>query len=152
LLYVFQGITDDGQFYVSFTAPITSPILEDEIVGTVEPDFGDTLEAYRADLTVQLNAQAAADFTPDLSLLDALITSLKIASPATDAVQISWEDARNLILEGQVTMAAQSHSLDVQLQLADGSTVTTQEPAIDEIFKVIQECGDPCSSILIATE
>jgi hypothetical protein len=65
---------------------------------------------------------------------------------------ISWEEAQSLILEGQVTQVTQLHNLSVYLTLEDGSTVQTIEPNIDDVFDVIEQCGDPCANIAIATE
>ncbi|MEJ2264537.1 MAG: hypothetical protein P8X95_13910 [Anaerolineales bacterium] len=68
------------------------------------------------------------------------------------APMITWEDAQNLILEGRVSQVTQLHNLTVILDLKDGSTVKTIEPAIDDVFKVIQQCGDKCADIIRATE
>ncbi|HEX9616859.1 MAG TPA: hypothetical protein VGA03_05545 [Anaerolineales bacterium] len=65
---------------------------------------------------------------------------------------IPWVQARTLILDGQVTQVTQLHSLKVILVLEDGRTVETFEPAIDTVFDVIDECGEKCSDIIIATE
>jgi hypothetical protein len=66
--------------------------------------------------------------------------------------EVSWEQAKALILEGQVAQITQFHSMKVILVLKDERVVSTFEPAIDEIFAVIEECGDQCSDILVATE
>jgi hypothetical protein len=57
-----------------------------------------------------------------------------------------------MILNGEVTQVMQTHELKVYLTLKDGRTLLAFEPQIDEVMKVIQSCGDPCSKILIATE
>jgi hypothetical protein len=65
---------------------------------------------------------------------------------------ISWVEARTLILDGQVTQLTQLHSLKVILVLEDGRSVETFEPEIDDVFEVIEECGDACDDIIVATE
>jgi hypothetical protein len=65
---------------------------------------------------------------------------------------ITWEEATNLILEGNVSQVTQLHNLTVFLTLKDGTMLETVEPAIDDVFNVIDQCGDPCSDIVIATE
>ncbi len=65
--------------------------------------------------------------------------------------EISREEAKNLILEGKVKSLFQAHSLQVQLTTDEGS-FTTQEPVIDEVFKVWKECGEACKGIPLATE
>jgi hypothetical protein len=69
-----------------------------------------------------------------------------------EANSISWEAARQLILNGEVEMVFQAHSLEVWLTLEDGRRVVTTEPSIDEVFTVVEECGDPCAGIALATE
>ena len=65
--------------------------------------------------------------------------------------EISREEAKNLILEGKVKSLFQAHSLQVELTTDEGS-FTTQEPVIDEVFKVWKECGEACKGIPLATE
>jgi hypothetical protein len=51
-----------------------------------------------------------------------------------------------------VEQTAQLHSLDVELILTDGCTYNTIEPVIDDIFKEVEKCGEPCAEIILATE
>lgn len=71
-------------------------------------------------------------------------------SPSSDSV--SWEEAKRLILNGQVSAVYQSHSLLVTLVLKDGSRKTTTAPKIDIVFDVVRQCGQLCSGIITATE
>lgn len=68
------------------------------------------------------------------------------------ATIVSWEEAQNLIQEGQVAQVTQLHNLTVFLTLEDGRMVQTIEPNIDDVFEVIEQCGDACADILVATE
>lgn len=65
---------------------------------------------------------------------------------------IAWEMAADLIRNGLVTAVSQTHALDVTLELKDGRYLNTVEPQIDDVFKVIEECGDTCRDIIMATE
>jgi hypothetical protein len=65
---------------------------------------------------------------------------------------IPWVQASSLIMDGQVAQVIQLHSLKVILVLDDGRVVETFEPAIDDVFKVIDECGQACSDIIVVTE
>jgi hypothetical protein len=47
---------------------------------------------------------------------------------------------------------AQAHSLEVTLTLKDGRQLITTEPEIDAVFRVIEQCGERCADIQIATE
>jgi putative hemolysin len=69
--------------------------------------------------------------------------------PSTD---ITWQMAVDLIRGGFVKQVFQAHDLTVQLDLKDGRTLKTVEPGIDAVFAVIQECGEPCSDIMLVTE
>ncbi len=65
---------------------------------------------------------------------------------------VSWSEVDELLASGEVKMVFQSHQLDVGLTLADGTQVTAVEPHIDAIFQAVEECGEPCASIALATE
>lgn len=69
-----------------------------------------------------------------------------------DAEVVDWETAVSLLNSGEVVEIFQTHSLDVTLTLADDRTIKTVEPAIDDIFQAIEDCGEPCRDILMATE
>jgi hypothetical protein len=49
-------------------------------------------------------------------------------------------------------MIFQAHSLEVVLTLKDGEHVVTTEPSIDDVFRVVEACGDACANIVMATE
>lgn len=69
-----------------------------------------------------------------------------------EAPMISWEQAQDLILKGRVSEVFQLHNLTVFLTLDDGTRVQTVEPAIDDVFDLLEQCGDPCADIVVATE
>ncbi len=66
--------------------------------------------------------------------------------------EVTWDEAIEILNSGHVVQIAQSHSLDVQLTLDDGTNIRTTEPGIDDIFDEVTKCGDPCSTIILATE
>lgn len=65
---------------------------------------------------------------------------------------ISWDDAQKLILNCDVTLVAQTHSLDVSLDLKDGSVVTAREPKIDAVFALVEKARKTCGDIMMMTE
>lgn len=87
LLYTFQGITDDGAYYISVILPVNASFLLEypSPEFTLPPDgipfpWGsyDTLgEYYRASVK-QLNDTAPDAFTPSLTVLDSLTQSMLI--------------------------------------------------------------------------
>ncbi len=82
LFYTYQGITSDGNYWVSATLPINHPMLPDN--GDNPPDgmswedFSDNYETYLVDITSQLNSQPGGGFTPSIAILDSLIGSITI--------------------------------------------------------------------------
>jgi hypothetical protein len=88
-----------------------------------------------------------------LGLVASALASCKTPEdPAGSPTQVSWPRAVELVNSGRVEQAFQSHALVVHLVLKDGSTFQTTEPNIDDIMRVIKECGSKCSEILFATE
>jgi hypothetical protein len=76
-----------------------------------------------------------------------------VATPkASGGDEIPWAEAEALILEGEVRQVVQLHSLEVTLVLRNDARVKTTEPSIDEVFRVIERCGDACSDMVLATE
>jgi hypothetical protein len=78
LFYTFQGLTDDGQYYVAAFFPLTTAVLPDKIEVEDWEAFHANYDAYLAETTAELNQLPPSEFTPDLTLLDALVTSLRI--------------------------------------------------------------------------
>jgi len=86
-------------------------------------------------------------------LLGMLLAGCAVANNETPRDRtVSWEEAIEIVNSGDVTAVAQLHSLEVTLNLRDGSTITTTEPNIDDIFHELDKCGTPCQGILRATE
>lgn len=80
LIYTYQGLTSDGQYYVAAVLPVNHPSLpeNENITGNEPPEFSSDFPAYLANVTGGLNPQAADTFTPDLTQLDAMMSSLEI--------------------------------------------------------------------------
>lgn len=78
LLYTFQGLTGDGAYYISAVMPVTVfGLPADATVDESLPaEFFDNFELYLADTVTLLNDRGDSQFTPDLSLLDAMIQSI----------------------------------------------------------------------------
>jgi hypothetical protein len=58
-----------------------------------------------------------------------------------------WPQAEETILSGQVARFFQASSKHVTLVLKDGSILLALEPAIDEVIRVIERCGEACKDI-----
>jgi hypothetical protein len=82
LFYTYQGLTSDGQYWVSVVLPITNSILPTDASnppgGQSWEDFTNSYEAYLSDITTQLNSQSPGSFAPTINMLDALINSIVV--------------------------------------------------------------------------
>lgn len=83
LIYTFQGLTNDGKYWVSFFYPVTTPLLPDTYEDakiTNYNTFARTYENYLATTTAKLNAAGTSNFKPDLYDLDDVIKTLTITN------------------------------------------------------------------------
>jgi hypothetical protein len=82
LFYTYQGLTSDGQYWISAILPINLPMLPanaDNPPGGVSwEEFSNNYEAYITDMVNQLNAQTSDSFAPSLTALDMLVSSITI--------------------------------------------------------------------------
>jgi hypothetical protein len=80
LIYTYQGLTNDGKYYVAAVLPVNHPSLPagEKVTGNEPPEFTSDFPAYLANVVKTLNPQAANTFTPDLTQLDAMLSSLEI--------------------------------------------------------------------------
>lgn len=81
LRYYFQGLTRDGQYYISLIYPVSAWFLPDarnEVPPAEQAEFDDDPEAYIAATLERLNTLVLSEWSPGLDKLDALIKSLRI--------------------------------------------------------------------------
>jgi hypothetical protein len=80
LIYTYQGLTSDGKYYVAAVLPVNHPSLpaDGNVTGNEPPEFTNDFPAYLANVVSALNPQAANSFIPDLTQLDAMMSSLEI--------------------------------------------------------------------------
>lgn len=86
LFYTFQGLTDDGAYYISAIFPISSAILPNtppNLTTEEWEELGENYMEYLEETTAVLDALTADEFLPTLSSLDQLIQSLEVAPPLT---------------------------------------------------------------------
>jgi hypothetical protein len=95
LFYTFQGLTDDGQNYVSAILPVAHPSLPANQKAYAGGDIHVLIrrfDAYIADVEADLATQDASSFVPGLDALDAMIQSLEVVPPEVTAPIITGED------------------------------------------------------------
>jgi hypothetical protein len=82
LFYTFQGLTSDGQYWVSAILPINHSILPADAAnppgGQTWEEFSDNYQTYIVDMVGQLNAQPPDNYLPTLTALDALVSSITV--------------------------------------------------------------------------
>jgi hypothetical protein len=82
IIYTFQGLTDDGMYWVAVTLPISSPILPAEYDTLPEGYTDESLilnyNSYVSDVKEALEAQAPDSFSPTIDSLDSLVKSITI--------------------------------------------------------------------------
>ncbi|PKN83029.1 MAG: hypothetical protein CVU46_17635 [Chloroflexi bacterium HGW-Chloroflexi-8] len=80
LIYTYQGLTSDGNYYVAAVLPVNHPSLpvNDKVTESELPEFANNFKNYVKNVVNSLNPQAANSFTPDLTLLDAMMSSMEI--------------------------------------------------------------------------
>jgi hypothetical protein len=80
LMYTYQGITSDGKYYVAAVLPVNHPRLPADatVTGNEPADFRGNYSKYKADTAQFLNVQNPDTFSPDLTHLDAMMSSLEV--------------------------------------------------------------------------
>jgi hypothetical protein len=81
LFYTLQGLTADGEFYISAVLPVNHPDLPsdgDSYIGEEYEAFIENYEIYLVDIEQQLEASTTKAFSPSLSALDAVVQTLSI--------------------------------------------------------------------------
>lgn len=73
-------------------------------------------------------------------------------TPTPYPSEVAWEQVADLLATGEVEMVMQTHALAVSFRMSDGSQIGTTEPAIDDILRLVDECGEPCEGLVLATE
>jgi uncharacterized protein YceK len=79
LIYTYQGLSEDGKYYVAAIFPVTHPELpESNDVAGDQEFIVDNFIADMAESVVKLENLSDSSFSPDLTKLDALIQSIEI--------------------------------------------------------------------------
>jgi len=112
-----------------------------------------------ADATTAPETETQQESLPESPLMPTVVSPLDLPNsplPSPDAEEsrtdVSWAVAKQKILDAEVAEVFQAHSREVVLVLKDGSTLHTIEPKLDEVFRVLEQCGEQCDDVLRATE
>jgi hypothetical protein len=147
LFYAFQGLTDDGQWYVAAVLPVAHPSLPadaGEYTSGDQTAFTDDFETYAAEIAAQLEAEAPGSFTPDLSLLDAMMTSLRIEATAPEG---GAEEGGQAVaawggfVEGQPSGAQFDDCLALQPEGAGEIGLSGVDSTVEAQIQVLRDSG-----------
>lgn len=81
LIYTYQGMTQDGRYYISAVFPVTHPGLPDDgsdLIGEDYSAFYSNWDSYIANIMRFLGEQPPDSYTPSIQLLDEMIASVEI--------------------------------------------------------------------------
>ncbi len=79
-VYMFQGFSADGAYYISIRAQLYTDLFPQETPADYLDTFQDEQQAYRAASQETLNAATPGDFAPSLDALDAVAASFTFGS------------------------------------------------------------------------
>lgn len=83
-MYTFQGISTDGQYYVSAIFRLSTDLFPSEPDPNLDYEaFVEGITEYFTESITTLNEAAPEDFTPSLTTLDAVIQSFSFSSPGS---------------------------------------------------------------------
>ena len=78
LLYTFQGISKDGKTYVIAILPIKASTLQEQEGIPADPQaFIDSYDTYLGEVSSELNALPADQFTPNIDEIDHMIETIR---------------------------------------------------------------------------
>jgi hypothetical protein len=79
IFYTYQGISEDGRYYIAAVLPINSTLLSNEELTQAELEtIAGDYPGYITTMTDLLIADNGASLTPTLAALDAMMMSLTI--------------------------------------------------------------------------
>lgn len=78
MIYTFQGLTQDGRYYISALLPIAHHSLDMYNDIELSEDFYNNAEQFLTEQVAGLEAQTDDSFLPTISTLDAMLASLRI--------------------------------------------------------------------------
>ena len=80
-----------------------------------------------------------------------IVNKCRIATDHTPN-ETYWDMLKQAVGNCEVTSIMQSHSLEVTAVLKSGRVINAKEPAIDDIFNIVDQVEEKCGQIRMATE
>lgn len=78
LFYDYQGLTEDGQYYINVIMPVDHPSLPDTESVTMDQEFYNNYLTYAEETEAQLDLESPESFFPSLLELDAVVETILV--------------------------------------------------------------------------
>jgi inhibitor of cysteine peptidase len=153
--YLPDGCTEIDEINQTFNDETNTFSVEITTVRPTDAVCTEAIVPFEERVSLDVRGLPAGTYTVDVNGVADTFTfdvDNELPEDQDEASRIEWEEARELIMSGQVEQVVQLHSLEVRLYLEDGRELVTTEPNIDDVFDVVDECGEPCADIILATE
>lgn len=153
--YLPDGCTEIDGINQTFNEETNTFFVEITTVRPADAVCTQAIVPFEERISLDVRGLPAGTYTVDVNGVTDTFTfdvDNELPEEPGEASRIEWGEARELILSGEVEQVVQLHSLEVRLTLKDGREFVTTEPAIDDVFDVVEECGEPCADIILATE
>lgn len=95
---------------------------------------------------VRQTSMAQAPMAP--SMRPAQMPGMQTQMPQSNT--IPWGQAMAWMYQGQVASAEQSPNAEIKLTLLDGRTIMTQSPQLDDVKRLINDCGVMCQNMQVS--
>ena len=134
------------------TACGSSPTPTQETVATAPP-VTDTPQASSPTVAPQSTEETASE-SPGAAYPAPTIEIVEYDPyPApVEGDTLDWGKVPDILASGNVSEVFQRASLLVVITMKDGSTTSANAPAKDEIFKLLDQCGEKCNTIRRVSE
>jgi hypothetical protein len=151
--YLSDGCTMIDEVRTSFDAESKTFTVTITTVRDADAVCTQALAPFEERIELDVRGLPAGTYTVDVNgVRETFTLDVDNELPESSSTEIPWDEARELILAGEVEQVTQLHSLEVTLELEDGRRLVTTEPAIDDVFDVVDACGEPCADMILATE
>ncbi len=82
IIYTFQGLTNDGMYWVAVTLPVSNNLLPDTDdtlpEGYTQESLSENYNAYVSKLKAELESQSPGSFFPTIEILDTLVKTITV--------------------------------------------------------------------------
>lgn len=129
IFYTFQGLTDDGKYYVSAFIPVRTQLLtesRDKVPQKELDDSANRFDSYLRTITRKLEGAKPDAFTPNMNAIDVVMQSIELVAPPVEAAPAEAQTAT----EATATPAAAATTGDAAAATATPAATTADATAV----------------------